>query len=103
MAGSYFGPSKVFTWNPNTESDLAGYKFYAGASSRLYSVVQDVGLTPTPTNPSHPLSQLGLTDGQWYVAVSAYDFAGNESGWSVELPFVIDTVPPAAPTGLSAS
>jgi hypothetical protein len=57
-------------WNPNTESDLAGYKIYrdntqiATTSNTFY---QDTGLSPLTT---------------YVYTVSAYDAAGNESSQS---------------------
>ncbi len=68
----------TLAWNPNNESDLAGYKLYYGNSSRNYDTNIDVGYQT-----SYTIS--GLVDGNaYYFAATAYDFSGNESGYSAE-------------------
>ena len=58
---------------------MAGYKIYWGESSRQYTSVVDVG-----NNLEGAVS--GLTSGRtYYFAVTAYDSAGNESGYSSEV------------------
>lgn len=74
-------------WNPNSESDLAGYRVYYGTSSNLlkrrapslgYTRMIDVGNVT-----SYTLS--GLTNNiTYYVAVTAYDETKNESGYCGE-------------------
>jgi len=66
-------------WRANTEPDLAGYKVYWGAVSGFYSAMLDVGEDTTFTHADFPES------GQTYFAVTAYDKAHNESGFSEEL------------------
>ncbi|MDR4503463.1 MAG: fibronectin type III domain-containing protein [Candidatus Scalindua sp.] len=69
---------KVY-WNPSPEDDLAGYKIYYGELSRKYSF-HDVAGVET----SYTLS--GLIPGKtYYIALTAYDYAGNESAYSDEL------------------
>ncbi len=66
-------------WDPNTESDVAGYKVYYGTSSGNYENAVDIGNTT-----EYLLS--GLTKGQtYYISVTAYDTASNESGFSNEV------------------
>lgn len=100
--GPIVGKNSVIYWNPNTESDLAGYKLYLGVSSGVYSSVRDVGLTQSPSSPEVSVlaSFPGITDGQYYVVVTAYDLAGNESGYSAEAPFFLNAVAPANPVGV---
>lgn len=66
--------------DPNVDSDLAGYKFYAGSASRVY----DGTKTVTSTSPAATFTGLdnGLT---WYFSATAYDTAGNESTFGAEL------------------
>jgi hypothetical protein len=65
-------------WEPNTESDLAGYRVHYGTASRAYSVHIDVGYVTGYTVPD-------LMDGVvYYFAATAYDTSGNESGYSEE-------------------
>lgn len=66
-------------WNPNSELDLAGYKVYWGTTSRVYTQNFDVG-NRTQWDISN--LSMGLT---YYFAVTAYDLAGNESIYSVEV------------------
>ncbi len=67
------------SWNPNTETDLAGYKVYYGTASRIYG-------NPLSVGPGSTYTLQGLTPGQTYfVSITAYDTANNESGYSNEV------------------
>ena len=71
--------SATLTWNPNTETDLAGYKVYVGTASGTYGAPIDVGNVTT-------FQVVNLSQGQtYYFAVTAYDYSGNESGFSNEV------------------
>lgn len=84
------------TWNANTETDLAGYKVYSKATNAATWRVDDVGKALKLDIPN-------MAENLEYCAqVSAYDTAGNESGKSVASCDLLDTVPPAAPTGVKA-
>src|SRR3989449_5746420 len=93
----------TLVWDPNTETDLAGYKLYYSTSSGSYQSSVDVGnLT------SYTLS--GLLEGQiYYFAVTAYNLSLGESGFSNEVSKAIadvtsPTVSLTAPvTGVTAS
>jgi len=66
------------SWNANTD-DAIGYKIYYGVLSGQYGDFYDV-------KDATSASLTGLTNGQtYYVAVTAYDNYGNESGYSDEL------------------
>ena len=66
-------------WDPNTEPDLAGYRVYYGTASRNYRYSIDVGNVTTCTLP-------GLTQGvTYYIVITAYDSAKNESAYSNEV------------------
>ena len=66
-------------WDPNAESDLAGYKVYYGTASGTYGTPINVGNVTTYT-------LTGLTNAQTYfIAVTAYDTSGQESGYSDEV------------------
>lgn len=66
-------------WDPNTESDLAGYKIYYGSASRVYSNSINVGNVTTYTltnlDPRYP----------YYIAITAYDTENLESAFSNEV------------------
>src|SRR3989449_9776337 len=93
----------TLVWDPNTETDLAGYKLYYSTSSGSYQSSVDVGnLT------SYTLS--GLLEGQiYYFAVTAYNLSLGESGFSNEVSKALaDVTPPtvsltAPVTGVTAS
>lgn len=83
------------SWQPNSETDLSGYKVYYGTSSRSYSKVVDVGNVTL-----YEVTE--LTSGiEYFFAVTAYDTAFNESGYSNEVSTVIggekDSIPPSSP------
>ena len=66
-------------WDANKEADLAGYWLYYGTASREYTQMIDVGNII-----GFRLDQLqeGVT---YFLALTAYDFDGNESGFSKEI------------------
>jgi hypothetical protein len=58
--------------------DLAGYKIYYGTASRVYNGYIDIGNVTT--------IRIGnLPAGYIYLALTAYDASGNESGYSNEI------------------
>jgi len=60
-------------------TDLAGYRIYYGTMSRSYSDMVELG---APAATSHTLT---LASGDYYVAMTALDGDGNESGYSNEV------------------
>ena len=74
-------------WDPNTESNLAGYKVYYGNSPRQYSrfagFEEYTLLAGSVNQPS--FTATGLPAGTYYFAVTAYDFSGHESDYSNEV------------------
>jgi hypothetical protein len=71
----------TLTWEPPDDSSTeeAGYMIYYGTVSGAYSQSIDVGNTT-----SHTVSN--LNDGQrYYFATTAYNHAGEESGYSNEV------------------
>lgn len=74
------GDSVRVSWLPNTEPDLAGYKIHYGPASRRYTDSIDVRLDTSrvlklPTNQTY------------FLAVTAYDAADNQSAYSHEVIF----------------
>ena len=81
----------VINWNANTESDLAGYKLYWDSnSSAPYANSVTVGNT-TVYNKT-------FTAGLWFIALTAFDNSGNESGYSNEVVFYVE-----APSGATVT
>ena len=98
IATNAFSAQVSLAWDPNTESDLAGYKIHYGTTSNSYSVHIDVHNVTTNT-------VTGLTDGQtYYFAATSYDTSGNESGYSNSVSYAVPSVngaptTPATPSG----
>jgi len=97
-----FAAQVALAWDPNTEADLAGYKIHYGNTSGSYSAHIDVHNVTNYTI-------TGLVEGQnYYLAASAYDSSGNESGYSNEVSYSVPAAngapaTPAAPSGPSSA
>lgn len=73
------GAAFTLEWDPNRETNLAGYRLYYGTASRTYETRIDVGNVTT-------YRLTGLLDGvTYYLAVTAYDQQGRESDYSNEV------------------
>ena len=68
----------TLAWDPNTESDLAGYKLHYGPAPRTYIYSINVGNVTTRT-------LTGLPPGTYFIAATAYNAVGLESGYSNEV------------------
>lgn len=88
-------PQAVLTWNANTELDLAGYKVYRAVGSNPETLFATLGKVTTYTDATLP-----TVDGNVSYSLTAYDTNGNESQHSVTVTKVLNTNPPAPPTGL---
>jgi hypothetical protein len=101
-AANALAANVTLAWDPNTESDLGGYKIHYGTTSGNYSVHIDVHNVTTYT-------VTGLTDGQtYYLAATAYDTSGNESGYSNSVSYAVPSIngaptAPSTPTGSSSA
>jgi hypothetical protein len=79
------GGTIKLAWDPNTESDLAGYRVYYGTSSGAYDNSIDVGMA-TLIEGTVTYSLTNLTKGQGYcIAVTAYNTSYYQSGFSNEV------------------
>lgn len=69
----------TLAWDATTESNVAGFKVYAGTNSGVYTSFADAGAQTTLT-----ISNLvaGVT---YYFAATAYNTAGLESDFSEEI------------------
>jgi hypothetical protein len=75
------------SWAAASASDVAGYRVYYGTASGSYLQTRGSGVS---TGTATRFTASGLTSGQiYYFAVTAYDAAGNESGYSAEASKVI--------------
>lgn len=85
LAAPAFSADVTLAWNSNSEADLDGYGVYfkQGESGPPYELFGYVSLQELndPDNPDFVIT--GLEQGSsYYFAVTAYDTAGNESGYS---------------------
>lgn len=87
VAASASAYDVVLAWDPNAESDLAGYKLYGseGSPGPPYVLFDTYSLNDIdPDNPAGQISDLEDST-QYYFVVSAYDFEGFESDYSNEV------------------
>jgi hypothetical protein len=85
LAAPALSADVTLAWDPNSEADIEGYGVYfkLGASGPPYDLFGYVTLQELndPDNPAFAVT--GLEKGSsYYFAVTAYDTAGNESGYS---------------------
>jgi hypothetical protein len=86
-AGSAQAGSVTLAWDPNSESNLAGYILLYGTTSGVYTTQVDVGNLTSWT-------VAGLIDGQhYYFVVKAYNVSGLQSALSTEVETIVG-VPP---------
>jgi hypothetical protein len=82
------------TWNANTDSNLGGYRAYFGQIASQLNQVRDVG---RQTNVRCSDARVAA-NGQWYVAITAYNGNGTESAPSqvmqFELTGLVNPIPP---------
>ncbi|GKS58349.1 hypothetical protein YTPLAS18_18760 [Nitrospira sp.] len=69
----------TLAWDPNPETDIAGYKVYVGTKSGRYGPPISLGNVTTYTFAN---LEPGST---YYFVVTAYDKSGNESSPSSEV------------------
>lgn len=81
---------RIFTWEANTESDLAGYKLYH--QTEFLIAITD------PLATSFECQVEGLLEGENIFNMTAYDTSGNESLFSKDAIFIYDSIAPAVPT-----
>lgn len=85
LAAPVLSADVTLAWDPNSEADLEGYGVYfkLGSSGPPYELFGYVTLQELndPDNPSFAVTGL-VTGSSYYFAVTAYDTAGNESGYS---------------------
>lgn len=96
--------SVTLAWNPNSETNLAGYRLYWGTATRVYSGTNTVGTTiitnVVGTNVIRSVQNVvsNLVVGRrYYFAVTAFTEDGLESDYSNEVDYGFR---PGAPTML---
>ena len=95
---AYASSQYKLTWDPNSESDLAGYRTYKRAEGQSYDYSSP--MWEGTSTESAQFDTSAWPDGTYYFVVHAYDQAGNESADSNEVSLAVDN-PPAPPQGCS--
>lgn len=91
FAGVACSATVTVAWDPNPEPTVAGYYMYYGTSSGRYTNNVDVG---SATTCAISALQEGVT---YYLAVTAYDGSGNQSGYSDEIVYTVPSGADPAP------
>jgi len=86
-----FSASVTLAWNPNSESNLAGYKIQYGTAPGVHPTSIDVG-----NQTAYTVS--GLGPGTYYFVVVAYNTSGLQSPSSNEVSVTITAPPPINPS-----
>jgi hypothetical protein len=94
VSSTCYAASLEVTWDTNTEPDLASYKLYSSFTNGIWGFPIATIAAPTTiyTIPN-------ITDGTYYIALSAVDTAGNESEKAVAS-ITVNVTAPVKPTGL---
>jgi hypothetical protein len=79
------GQSVALTWNPSTNSNVAGYNIYYGVASNTYTSMTHVG---NITNTTISGMVAGVT---YYFAATTYDSLGDQSGYSNVASYAVPT------------
>ena|ERR1017187_1031548 len=83
------GQSITLAWNRSSDTNVAGYKIYAGVVSHTYTNMINAGNATNATI-------FGLIRGNtYYFAATAYNSLGMESGFSSEISYTVPTTLPA--------
>ena len=85
------------SWTANTETDLAGYYIYEANTSGGHTQPNFAFSVPAGTE---QFTFSAHDDGHFFTVITAYDHAGNESGFSNEVEYTFDTQGCAAPQNL---
>ena len=77
------GPFATLTWKANSETDLAGYKVYRSTVSGKYEQSNVIALLQKNVTTYQATGLQSRTT--YFFVVTAFDVAGNESGYSNEV------------------
>lgn len=88
--------SAILTWQPNSESDLAGYNLYQSDVSGNYEPGVDIPVAIIPAG-TETVTLHDIPDGTCFWVLTAFDVHDLESGISNEATKDFDTIAPEAP------
>lgn len=74
--------SATFSWLPNSETDLGGYKIHYGTVCGEFTSIVDVGLPATNDDGRVYGTVEDIPDGETCFAGTAYDTGGHTSGYT---------------------
>ncbi len=98
-----FSCSSVFaltlSWNPNSESDLAGYRIYRSDTPDGQTIKDGSHIYQIPVG-TESVNLDGTPEGKFYWIATAFDTSNNESGKSNEVSYTVDRTAPADMTML---
>lgn len=77
------GQQATATWNPNPESDIAGYKLSYGTTSGIYPITIDTG------NVTKFIVTGLQVNTPYFFVLQAYDTSNLISPYSIEVPFIV--------------
>jgi len=86
FAGSVYAQSTTLAWDPNTDTDLAGYRVYRSEQSGVFAPPSNNSSLLTTTSFTDSTVQQGHT---YYYAVTAVNTSGLESAYSSQVQAVI--------------
>lgn len=91
-----------FTWDPNSEVDLKGYRLYQTKASGVYIKGEDKAVATIPVGTE--IASIHVEkEGLYYWVLTAFDKYGNESDFSNEVKHYFNFSPPAIPVGFKVN
>lgn len=95
--------TNTLLWDRGPESDIAKYNIYRKNGSAPAKPGDLLASTPQIATTPVKFVDTVTADGDWFYAVTAVDTSNNESGLSNIKDKLVDSVPPAPPTGLTVA
>jgi hypothetical protein len=86
MYHTSIGQEVTFSWIPNTEEYIAGYKIYKGSSPHNYTNNEEVGKPEIDNGRIQVTIELSI--GDYYFTATAYDNNNQESDFSDEIKYL---------------
>jgi len=95
--------TNTLKWDKGPESDLVKYNIYRRVGSAPIKDIANTYLLSSVANtvPIPTYIDTVTSDGDYFYGVTAVDLSNNESGLSNIKDKLVDSVPPAPPTGLT--
>jgi hypothetical protein len=89
ISSTVYGGGATFSWTPNTENNLEGYKIHSSKTgSGEYDTTTDVGNPPNIEGTIYVTIEGYLPGTTYYFVATAYDVDGFESEYSTEVVWI---------------